>query len=446
MGPYRDLSQAALFFTPLTRISAQQRLRDGTMEHLWLIDGQLTQSVKSGDNGSAEHSILTIRHMARAVDLSHRWLIIIDSVPVKDVPGQLLGVVQQLKAMSGINISLAFCLDETRLHPYHLFSGLRLPEVHSVPAHFNAAFAVASDRRRIQFDPPDSSGRRPLQSSYNAWLLSHAIPLLYLRGLQSLFYNNPLRRKVTDWLPESPRGLVSEVFANALYASLPHTDLKVFPTVTGAPIAPRNAIISSEEPELVQRLLVHLKIPNYVVLGNAASLVPKDQLPMLDAESLTSVLQQADVERRLQELFRAELSMRAKLLPEQSKDLGRRRMEMSSMVDATISFLIKAKPSIAGGHAPQKPKRETKRGPKVRLPRMDIISMLDATISFLIKGKKKDKDDKDELTGSHALLLLITKDLVLRRFNDNSPTYCFPDDLQWSCSLGIHHSPCRGAL
>ncbi|KAJ4466248.1 hypothetical protein J3R30DRAFT_3588632 [Lentinula aciculospora] len=375
MGPYQGLSQTAVFFTPLKRINAQERL-NGRLTLLWAVEKLVQNTVFHGK--TTEDLILT--HRTTEFESQQRWLVIRDSVSLAEIPPSFSSVIHQLKAMHGVDISMAFHVDEPRTDPeaqYYLFCGLQLPVAHSLPAHINAPFAISSDRRSIRFDPPDSNGRRVPQSDYNAWLLSHPIATLYLYGLQNLFLILHHKPSFTNWWPKKAKQPISEEILRAFYASLPTSNVAIFPTATDELIAPRNAIIADKEPSLVRELLTRLKVPNYVKFHLAdesiRSHLPKE-LPMLDVQALSDILKKPTAEKRLRELFRHDLAFLA----------------------------------VSGDHE----------------SRSKVIAMIDATLNFLLRGRSSSCD----------LLLLVTNDLGLRHFNaTTSKTYrflrSFPEEL-----------------
>ncbi|KAJ3864304.1 hypothetical protein EV359DRAFT_81555 [Lentinula novae-zelandiae] len=375
-GPYEDLSRTAPLFTSLKDIAALERRTNGEEQILWEIETARTSS-NASDICVEELRLSHQSHEPKSTQVTQRWLLVKDTVPLTKVPSAYLGVVQQLKALNGIDVSIAFCLDRSKELEAgsHLFCGLQLPEVLSVPVHINATFAISSDRRSIRFDPPDSNGNRVAQSGYNAWLLSDVIPPIYFHGLRSLFSILKGGKRFTNWWPKSFKGLISDQVVKAFYASLPSTDVTVFPTVTNQLIAPRDAIISKDEPEPIRKLLSRLKVPNYVVLGSRTNLLLALGLHMLDPDSLSGILKESTIEEKLKMLFDAELS-------------SYRRM-LTTVKDQTKPELMKTL----------------------------IISMIDATLQYLLQGNSSD---------GHTLLLLVTRDLELRHFNDSSaPTYCF---------------------
>ncbi|KAJ3929794.1 MAG: hypothetical protein NXY57DRAFT_1015101 [Lentinula lateritia] len=375
-GSYEDLSRTAPLFTSLKDIAALERRTNGEEQILWEIETARTSS-NASDICVEELRLSHQSHEPKSTQVTQRWLLVKDTVSLTEVPSAYFGVVQQLKALNGIDVSIAFCLDRSKELEAgsHLFCGLQLPEVLSVPVHINATFAISSDRRSIRFDPPDSNGNRVAQSGYNAWLLSDVIPPIYFHGLRSLFSILKGGERFTNWWPKSVKGFISKQVVKAFYASLPATDVTVFPTVTNQLIAPRDAIISKDEPEPIRKLLSRLRVPNYVVLGSRTNLLPTLELRMLDPDSLSGILKESTTEAILKIFFDAELPLYRRML--------------TTVKDQTKPELMKTL----------------------------IISMIDPTLQYLLQGNSSD---------GHTLLLLVTRDLELRHFTDSSaPTYCF---------------------
>ncbi|KAF9032342.1 hypothetical protein BDP27DRAFT_1436014 [Rhodocollybia butyracea] len=355
-GMYQILARTALFFTPkLNTITALERLGNGQLASHWEIKGQRSRNPCLAED-NVEESCLQIHHEdVTSGKESQAWLIIKDLIPMSQVPPEFIGVVQQLKATDGIEISLAFDLDYDHRKPKwdgRLFAGLQLPELISLPVHINATFSISSDRRGIRFDPRTT-----------------VIGVLYsLEPLHQQITSQECYRLVASTL----QGIISETVLRAFYASLTKVNTGIFPGVTGTLVAPSDAILSSDETEHVRKLLLLLEISKYVVLPTRVmSLLKKhsaNALPVLTVESLSSVLRVPGIDQRLQDLF-----------------------------------------DNAHPH-----------------PQDQVISMIDATIAYLINGKSPD---------GHTLRLLVTRDLVLRRFDESdSPVYdfnnhSFPDDL-----------------
>ncbi|KAJ3984365.1 hypothetical protein F5890DRAFT_1474609 [Lentinula detonsa] len=389
-GPYQKLSRAALFFTSLKTIVALERV-DNILATLWTVEATVIPAgcLDRDREYMQKRLLLTLR--TNGVTHQRHWLIMGTTAPLADVPPSFMPVILQLKATGGVKISLAFDLNPHQLEldesesQYHLFCGLQLPEVHTLPVHIDATFASSTDRRSIRFDPPDGNGVRPvLQSEYNAWLLSQAIPPLYYHGLHIMFpilHERRRQHEFASWWPKRARGPISVEILNAFYESLPKATIPIFPTVTNELIAPQDAVISGAEPHLVRKLFHRLKIPNFVVFHvtsvHIASHLHTKSLPTIDTETTARILKQSTVEKRLRDLFHDDIQ--------------------------------------AWARSPQPVNDE---------PRMTVVSMIDATLSFLLQGH----------SFSDNLLLLVTDDLVLRRLSDSvNPIYHFirhyPDQL-----------------
>ncbi|KAF5382259.1 hypothetical protein D9757_008956 [Collybiopsis confluens] len=384
-GTYQELANNALFFTSLRNIDAYER-QGSDLRNLWSV---AAENIQTDDDGSDSKSTFTLRRRpySHYESSQQQWLVIKHRVPISQVPTELVSEVQRFKAT--IHTSLAFCLgssDSGQL-VHHLFSGVRLPEVISIPAHFDSAFAIASDRRSIRFDPPDGDGRRTLQSKYNAWLLSDAFPALYFRGLQSLLQVERLKWATSHYWPKKAKDPISKMFSEAFYYLLPTTTVPVLRSVTGDLIRPEEALISSAEPLAVRELLTLLNIPNFVDLGAVTPYLPTSELCMLEPESLATLLRQINVEEALQILFDARRDQRS--IP--MGKLATQYRQSSASVQSAWEM---------GPHALKR-----------------FASMIDSTLAYIIMGEVKD---------GYNLLLLVTDDLVLRRFNDTVPIYWSP--------------------
>ncbi|KAE9407538.1 hypothetical protein BT96DRAFT_971239 [Gymnopus androsaceus JB14] len=363
-GPYLDLSRDCTHFTHLNTIVA--RIRESHSTDSWLLwsisNAMIDDSAFAGPNDTAG-SLIELKVKSRTGMTTEQWLAVRRLVPVSDIPVHLHPCIQALKASNGVEIALAFHLSsiqhdnftsrdsESSTGQNFLFSGIRIPQTISFPAHVNAAFAVSSDRRSIRFDPPDSSGQRIMQSEYNLWL-------------------DRARFTAGHWWPKKARDPVSKEFITSFYSTaLPKSMLPILPTVVGTLVAPADAVIAVESvADLVNRLLTELKAKNFVILRHSVTAqLPTDKIRFLSPQSLVEILRDTKVENQLQAMF--------------SEALDPAKRVIAGLIDATLDFLL----------------------------------------------------DSEDPGFGHNLLLLITKDNVLRRFDSNAPTYLstfsFPNQL-----------------
>ncbi|KAF9076230.1 hypothetical protein BDP27DRAFT_1314095 [Rhodocollybia butyracea] len=333
VGPYMDLAKDATHFTRLQKISALRRDISDVKEPvlLWSITHNNHTKVMP------THADIEARLFSLAVESPHnrtsvfeQWLVVHNSVPLESVPEDFHLLLRAMKVSNGVDIALAFQLQldsDTGCRQNYLFSGLRIPQTVSFPAHAHASFAISNDRRSIRFDSPDSSGERILQSQYNLWILSYPLVELYINAFRYLFQESPAEHTAGKWWPVKLNDPITKEFANSFYQDLPKTSVPVLPTVTNHLVPLSEAIVSSDSvPKPIHDLLVRLRANSFVfLLPSVMALLPQEF--HLIPESLVRLLKEPKVERRLQACY----------------------LTLGVEINATVDFLLRDE--FSGGHS-----------------------------------------------------------------------------------------------
>ena len=107
------------------------------------------------------------------------------------------------------------------------FNVLPLPFPSNLPVHVHAPFLTTSDRQSI----PIEESARDIGADWNRWLLSSALPPLYLEFLEDLA--SELGRKVFDWWPgqDPPKGSLASLTTSSFWHQLPNSSRLLFPLV-----------------------------------------------------------------------------------------------------------------------------------------------------------------------------------------------------------------------
>ncbi|KAJ7749524.1 hypothetical protein DFH07DRAFT_942043 [Mycena maculata] len=269
-GPYFGLARDSMFFTCLEDVSAQQRSPTGHVTPLWSVSAS-----RKIANGTDRPEIVTLeladeQHSEKSSQL---WLITKSTTSPSCAPPECEKVLVGMKlhmSKVGLVVRMAFLLEQTKSseHPSHyFFSSLRLPVRTSLPAHIHAQFSLASDRRQIRFDPPDSSGSRIPQAAFNHWILARLVPPLYVSSIGCVSKMHSNKDPMPWWPNMAGTDQISRTIIHAFYELLPTSTVPICQSVISDCIAPAEAVFCrSETPVAVIKVLRILQTPNLVHL------------------------------------------------------------------------------------------------------------------------------------------------------------------------------------
>jgi sacsin len=107
------------------------------------------------------------------------------------------------------------------------FNVLPLPFQSNLPVHVHASFLTTGDRQSI----PIEESATDIGADWNRWLLTSAVPLLYLEFLEDLA--SELGRKVFDWWPvqDPPKDSLTCLTYSSFWRQLPSSSRLLFPLV-----------------------------------------------------------------------------------------------------------------------------------------------------------------------------------------------------------------------
>ncbi|VDC01297.1 unnamed protein product [Peniophora sp. CBMAI 1063] len=179
-----------------------------------------------------------------------------------------------------------------------LFSHLPLPITTTLSFHVHASFILAEDRRSIRLDDTSFANS---ESAYNRYLLSSLVPNLYL----SVLHHWPTSSRAGDSLASSrfwpsPHGdRISQLIVDPLYRTAGEDSRAICESVTGARVAPSDAIFTGGLHGEVVRGLELLQPPNLVT--KPATALERTSIRRLDAGTARVYVSQS--ESRLSQLY-----------------------------------------------------------------------------------------------------------------------------------------------
>lgn len=198
------------------------------------------------------------------------WYVITMSIPSTDLPEYSVPLATKYRLRSPVSIGLAAQLESLDLDltfERKLFSVLPLPFTTTLPVHLTAPFIMSSDRRQIRLDEYTSS-----ESAYNRWLLSTAIPPLYMILLEDLAHYKGTNK---PWWPGNimEEDIITRILVSSFYTGhLKDSDrLVLCSKYSTRPLSPKDAILrQSVLPSGLKKVLSLIRPHNI-----AASLSPK---------------------------------------------------------------------------------------------------------------------------------------------------------------------------
>ncbi|KAI1789348.1 hypothetical protein LXA43DRAFT_1062972 [Ganoderma leucocontextum] len=267
---YHANAARSLFFIGVQEITAlETKPGRAAPTTKWSVIAQ-REGVHSDDenDNTSLLNIRTDRPFAFPSSWKSSWLVVNMVIPPEHLPDRLRSVVGRHRVKQ-LSIALAtrtsprtVSRDDHASH-FHFFSSLPLPIPTSLPLHVHASFILADDRRNIRWD---GDGTLTPDSECNHWLLSTALPPLYLRAIEML--NERFAEVPTPWPGNMDRfpDPISKALVDAFYSEqhLSVSPRRVFRTISGHLLDPSMAVVRAHMPSTVRDLL-HQLCPDALV-------------------------------------------------------------------------------------------------------------------------------------------------------------------------------------
>ncbi|KAG8947696.1 hypothetical protein FRC04_010540 [Tulasnella sp. 424] len=260
---YDDASQSLFFMKSLEEITALRRTEDFNIIPVWSVRSSHETILHGAQKDIIARNLtlhLTAPHTSDA--LPEDWLVTMTHAAEETFPPDLWPLSRRLLTPTfGLAVNL---FAKRAIRNYRLFAHLPLPISTSLPVHIHATWILDQDRRPIRYDAPDATGTRPLEATYNEYILEKAIPPLYVKTLALVLAHHP--NAAQRFWPGKAQDGPSQIITTELYKLITSTNEPVLLTVQKQPIAPSDAIIhlSNKVPPVVCKILSTLNVPNYV--------------------------------------------------------------------------------------------------------------------------------------------------------------------------------------
>jgi len=170
-------AQKSLLFTQLSQVTCRTRTSDGRIHPRWTLLAERKNHRASGGVKYHQLSTKLENFTPKGRNISTAKWVIVSSIV--EVPPKL-HLVDRTNRMKATKIGVAVPYDTSRLKAKSssFFSTLPLPVSTSLPVEISASFIVSSDRRSIRDDNFEH-----VEVQYNRWVVSQAIPPIYLRAI-----------------------------------------------------------------------------------------------------------------------------------------------------------------------------------------------------------------------------------------------------------------------
>lgn len=273
---YYEISQESTLFVPIETLSGQYREASSHIEELWSVKAERKHTKKDG----VTHGRLVVHSSLRHADT---WLTVSRALPKADFPAEFHSLFAKHLLPETLTVALA-ANHNSILSRSKLFCSLPLPITTQFPVHVHASFILADDRRSIRFDSGISNG----ESEFNRWLLSEAVPDLYLSLLESW----PSSLQETKLWPNPSECVdpLAKTMALALYKALDASRARVCETVTNVRVPPSDAVLLRHVSPKVAKVLLMLFPPKLVQPPSAWRTITFKSIPSIDPTFLRQAI------------------------------------------------------------------------------------------------------------------------------------------------------------
>lgn len=284
MENFRRRASSCFLFTKIIKIAGL--VRENTLQTyvLWSFGAQRTLQVAERETGcSATQVVITTSDDA----VESRWIVATERLEEGAIPREILSSLGNHRLRIPAVLGLAFLIEDKLREPrsFGFFSTLPLGIETALPCHVMGSFLLSSDRRSIRLDENGTESR------FNIWLLSSALPRLYLFLLQtSLEYGDNKR-----WWPSRLRGKEDGILVDSFYSEhlrLSHRHVfynKFRPENT---LTSQQVVLSRGEPENIQKLLSKLETETVIRPSQAIYqlMTSKSELQLVNPAFVRSVI------------------------------------------------------------------------------------------------------------------------------------------------------------
>jgi hypothetical protein len=266
MEQFRRAAEDCLLFAPIASIDGKRRDSYSRVHDVW--SWKAERSVIADDNTGRRIKVSVSQYpvqpeaatnaRAPATATLKEWTILERRIACLKKFAELK---EKHRMPSLITIGLA-APTKTSLRSdagHKLFSSMPLPVTMPLPVHVNASFILADDRRNIRFD---QSGMENLETEFNRWLLSEAIPGLYTDLLALLPMGDP-----SEWWPRqrASKHHLAGPLVQGFYKNISRCQSQICVDVRGQRVAPQVAVFLRDDDSPVSRLYRHLLKPSGLV-------------------------------------------------------------------------------------------------------------------------------------------------------------------------------------
>ncbi|TDL18851.1 hypothetical protein BD410DRAFT_461654 [Rickenella mellea] len=267
----------SLFFSKIRCIQALRRGPGGRLSQLWRVTGQRDLS----EAGLLSSTKLQLQFESGMETTEEKWLVTC-STREEVVPAQFAPLIKKYR-LSTPSLAIALPLSippDVNAPKLRLFATLPLPIETSLPVHLHSSWILSSDRRSIQYDAPDASGAKPLDSLYNEYLLTELCPPVYFETLAAIVTTHP--NLAYRFWPTETIDNISAALAKSFYANFTSTPHSICKTVTNLWKAPPDCWFNTSKNPAVRDLLTMLRFSAFVCD------LPKFDRNLVDWDGLTT--------------------------------------------------------------------------------------------------------------------------------------------------------------
>ena len=228
-----------------------------------------------------------------------KWIIL--STPV-DLPAQFSQISKKYSMRHFLPIQIAAALDDPEVPKaaHNLFCALPLPIATSLPVHISAPLILEQERRNIRFN---NSGT---ESEYNHWLLSSAIPHLYISVLERLLQDQ--RTNIAYWPGmhgSNAENSANQIITTSFWTELATSSQRVFASKyePSSSLTPTEAVLfpkNSRFKKTISKIFALTKPKNVVELPNVLTEYATN-LRFVDAPFVKTLLEDSQICQQLAE-------------------------------------------------------------------------------------------------------------------------------------------------